>query len=96
MEKLTVEEVKHIGELANLPLSESEVSKFQKQLAETLNFINNLQEVETKNVEPTSQVTGKINEWREDIVAESLSQEEALRNAARRYKGYFVSQIIWE
>lgn len=96
MEKLTVEEVEHIAKLANLPLSQKEKSQFQKQLAETIEYINHLQEVETKDLPPTSQVTGKTNELREDEVVPGLSQEEALRNAPRRYQGYFVTKFVWD
>lgn len=72
--------VAHIAKLANLPLSDEEKSKFEKQLEETLTYVENLKEIETKDVEPTSQVTGLENVTREDIAAPSLTQEEALSN----------------
>lgn len=96
MENLTVEEVKHIAHLANLPLNDEETKIFQAQLAETIEYINHLQEISTKNITPTSQVTGKTNEFRKDEVAPSLSQEEALRNSPNTYKGFFVSKIVWQ
>ena len=71
----------HIAKLANLPLTDEENQKFEKQLKETLEYIENLKEVDTKNVEPTSQVTGLENVTREDLAAPSLSQEEALSNS---------------
>lgn len=88
--KLTHAEVKHITKLANLQLSPSEIKTFSKQLSEVLTYVEKLQEVDTAKVEPTSQVTGLKNVFREDRVEKSLSQEEALSNAKRKYKGYFV------
>lgn len=70
--KLTSEEVKHIARLASLNLSEEEVKKYQKELSETLDYIENLNEVDTKNTEPTSQVTGLKNVTREDESEPSL------------------------
>lgn len=96
MEELSQALVRHIADLANLPLTPEETFKFKKQLAETLDYINHLREIETKNVNATSQVTGKVNEFREDKIVPSLSQEEALRNAPQKHKGFFVAKIIWE
>ncbi len=93
--KLSLDEVKHIAKLADLPLSDDELEKFDSQLSETIEFINHLSEVNTEGVSPTSQVTGKTNELREDEVTASLSQEEALKNAEKKHNGYFVSTIEW-
>ncbi len=89
-------DVTHVAKLANLPLSNEESKKFQKQLSETVSYIDELREVDTKNIPPTSQVTGKINEFREDEVKPSLSQEDALKNASKTKSGMFVSKIVWD
>lgn len=80
--------VKHVAELANLPVTKDEEGKLAIQLSETLDYIKRLDEVDTKRVEPTSQVTGLINVTREDKVTQSLPQEEALKNAKSTYQGY--------
>ena len=73
---LTIEEIRHVANLANLTLSEDEVKKFGGQLSEVLDYIEKLKEVETKNVEPTSQVTGLENIFREDEEKPSLKLKE--------------------
>lgn len=93
---LTIEKVKHVAMLAKLGLSDADISKFQKQLLEIVEFVGKVSEVNTKNVEPTSQVTGLENIFREDKVKPSFSQEEVLANAPRKYKGYFVVKAILE
>ncbi|MBI5621811.1 Asp-tRNA(Asn)/Glu-tRNA(Gln) amidotransferase subunit GatC [Candidatus Falkowbacteria bacterium] len=56
--KLSQKEVEHIARLARLDLSAPEKKKYAKQLTDILDYIDQLQEVETTNVEPTYQVTG--------------------------------------
>lgn len=89
-------DVSHVAKLANLPLTEEEKKKFETQLTETLDYVNQLEEIDTKNVEPTSQVTGLENVTREDVVTPSMSQEEALKNAKSTYKGFFKVPAIME
>lgn len=66
--KLDKEQVKHIAELARLDLSEEEITKYGEQLTGILTFVEQLQEVNTDDVEPTAQVTGMENIFREDEV----------------------------
>jgi aspartyl-tRNA(Asn)/glutamyl-tRNA(Gln) amidotransferase subunit C len=89
-------DVSHIAKLANLPLTKEEKEKLGKQLDETLEHIASLQKIDTKNIEPTSQVTGLENVTREDIVTPSLSQKEALQNARDMHKGYIKVKAIIE
>lgn len=81
--------ISHVAKLANLTLTKDEEEKFGKQLEETLNYIENLESVDTDGVEPTSQVTGLENVLREDEAKPSLSQEEALKNAKSTHNGFF-------
>ncbi len=82
-------DITHVAKLANLPLSPEEKKKFEKQLEETITYIESLNEVNTEGFEPTSQVTGLENVTREDEVRPSLSQEEALSNAKSTHNGFF-------
>ncbi len=77
------------AKLANLPLSDTEKNKFEKQLEETLRHVSNLSEINTNDVEPTSQVTGLENVSRDDQTAPSLSQNEALKNSKSAQNGLF-------
>ncbi|MBI2611162.1 Asp-tRNA(Asn)/Glu-tRNA(Gln) amidotransferase subunit GatC [Candidatus Gottesmanbacteria bacterium] len=94
--KLTLDTVKHVADLAKLQLNKEDINKFQEQLSDILDFVAKLGEVDTKNIPPTSQVTGVENVFREDKVRKSLSQDEALANAKRKHNGYFVVRAIFE
>jgi aspartyl-tRNA(Asn)/glutamyl-tRNA(Gln) amidotransferase subunit C len=88
--------VSHVAKLANLTLSSSEEKKFEKQLEETIEYVEELNKIDAKNVEPTSQVTGLENITREDVAKPSLSQEDALRNAKSTYNGFFKVDAVLE
>ena len=59
--------VKHVAKLANLPLSNEEEKKFEKQLNEVLSYVEKLNEKDVENIEETNQTTGLENVTREDI-----------------------------
>lgn len=82
--KISVEEVKHIANLARIRLTDKEVKKFQKQLADIINYFDLLNEIDTKGIEETSQVTGIVNKLRKDEVRDFLSKKHSLQNVPGR------------
>jgi len=92
--KLTPEEVRHVAKLAKLTLTEQEVKKFQNQLSEVLDYVDVLKKIDTKKVEPTSQVTGLENIFRQDQTNQSLSAKEVLANTKEKKDGLFVIKAI--
>ena len=95
MARLTKKQVLHVAELSNLKLTDAEIEKFTPQLDKIIEFVSTLNEVDTTNVEPTSQTTGLINVLREDEVKSdnSLSQDEALSNTDG-HNGFFKVKAI--
>ena len=94
--KLTDEEIKHIALLARLGISEDEVEKFRGQLSNILENFEILQEVDTSDIQPTSQVTGLRNIVKEDEVIPSLNQREILANAPQEEDGFFKIRAVLE
>jgi aspartyl-tRNA(Asn)/glutamyl-tRNA(Gln) amidotransferase subunit C len=68
MTQLTHEQVRHIAKLARLRLTDEEVERFTTELTSIFKTIDILTKVDTKGVEPTAQVTGLTNAFREDEV----------------------------
>jgi aspartyl-tRNA(Asn)/glutamyl-tRNA(Gln) amidotransferase subunit C len=89
-------DISHVAKLANLSLTDEEKVKFEKQLEETISYIESLEKVDTSGIEPTSQVTGLENILREDVVEPSLSQNEALQNAKSTHNGFFKVKGIMQ
>lgn len=93
--KISVEMVNHIALLSRLEFKEEEIVKFQEQLSRIIEYVEKLNEVDTKDIEPTSHVISINNVFREDKVGKSLPREEALRNAPDSTEKFFrVPKII--
>ena len=95
--KITRREVEHVARLARLGLSEEEIERMRAQLDAILNYVEKLNELETRDVPPTSHAIPMTNVFREDAVRPCLSQEEALANAPDRAEAFFrVPRILEE
>ncbi|MBI5152410.1 Asp-tRNA(Asn)/Glu-tRNA(Gln) amidotransferase subunit GatC [Candidatus Peregrinibacteria bacterium] len=78
---LSEDQVKHIARLSRLGLTDAEIKKFSSQLTGILEYMDILNEVDTKDVEPTSQVTGLENVLREDEARDWVKGEELLASS---------------
>ncbi|MCE1254272.1 MAG: Asp-tRNA(Asn)/Glu-tRNA(Gln) amidotransferase subunit GatC [Anaerolineae bacterium] len=78
---LTIEEVKHIAELARLKLSDAEIKLYQQQLSDILDYATRLQELDTSQIAPTSSILAERSRLRNDVSAPGLSVENLLQNA---------------
>jgi aspartyl-tRNA(Asn)/glutamyl-tRNA(Gln) amidotransferase subunit C len=94
--KITEKEVLYVAELARLELSPDEVDRFTTQLNGILEYMDQLNELDTSAVEPTSHVFPLKNVLREDEVGHSLPLDEVLANAPEHDKGHFVVPKIIE
>ncbi len=94
--KLTKTQVEYVAKLANLELGDKEIEKFSSQLSAILDYVSQLNEVDTKNVEPVAQITGLENVMRNDTTAPGLTNEEALSNASQKQDGFFKVKAIFE
>lgn len=94
--KLTKDKVKKVAKLANLPLSSEEEEKYSEQLSAILEYVDQLNQVDTLGVEPTFNVTGLNNVMSEDETTPSLSQDEALQNASKKENGFFVTKGVFD
>ena len=78
---LTLDEVRHIAELARLRLSDEELHKYREQLSAILDYAARLGEVDTSTIEPTATVLPLRTVLRPDRVRPSLPREALLENA---------------
>ncbi len=73
--KLSKQQIEHIAKLSRLELNDKELKKYGEQLTGVLNYIDQLKEVDVSQVEPTAQVTGLANVWRDDKVKDWKEDE---------------------
>ncbi len=94
--KLSKSDILHLAKLANLSISETEISKYESQLAETIDYVENMKELDTKGVAVTSQTTDLTNVFFEDGSANTraLTPEEAVANSKTKQNGYFKVKKI--
>lgn len=96
MAKLSKEEVKHVANLARLAITEEEAEKFAEQLGKITDFAEQLNELDTTNVEPTSHVLPLVNVLREDVAKEGLPLEKVMLNVKEQEAGQIKVPSIME
>ena len=96
MSRISVEQVKHVAHLSRLALSENEAEQWAGQLEKIITFAEQLNEVDTEGIEPTSHVLEIRNVMREDAAGPGLPTEEVLKNAPDHQDGQFKVPAIIE
>ncbi|MBX3049871.1 MAG: Asp-tRNA(Asn)/Glu-tRNA(Gln) amidotransferase subunit GatC [Caldilineaceae bacterium] len=94
--KLSLDEVRHVAELAKLELSDEEISLYAEQLSAILDYAEQIKGVDTSQVPPTPYVLPLSNVMRDDVLGECLSNEAAVANAADAKDGYFRVRAIFD
>jgi aspartyl-tRNA(Asn)/glutamyl-tRNA(Gln) amidotransferase subunit C len=86
---ISKEEIEYLSDLAKLKFSEEEKERLKDDFSKVLNFMEDLNKIDTENVDPLYQVYDYKQVLREDIIGESLSREEVLQNTVEKQYGYF-------
>lgn len=97
MTKISKEQVGHIAELARLGLTGEEKTKFSSELSAILDYVENLNKVNTNKIEPTAQVTGLENIMVEDEVKDcNIPREELLKNTPNKKDGFIIVKQVFD
>lgn len=75
MTQISRDDVLTLARLSSLQLTDDEVDNMTKELGSIIGYVEQLSELDTRGVEPTYQVTGLENVWRNDVVEKSISSE---------------------
>jgi aspartyl-tRNA(Asn)/glutamyl-tRNA(Gln) amidotransferase subunit C len=78
---LTLEEIKHIADLARLDLTDQELSRYRAQLSAILDYFQEIQAIDTEEIPPTTSGHQPSSALREDQPSPGLELQELLRNA---------------
>lgn len=81
MSKITKEQVEHVAHLARLEVTEEEVEMFTNHLDSIIQYAEQLKELDTENIKPTTHVLDIKNVLRKDEVGETTTHEEMMKNA---------------
>ena len=94
---ISQKEVEYVADLARLRLGNEEKIRLSDQLSHIIDYMAELNQVDTKGVDLTVSVVGGTKLLREDNICPSLTQEKAIENAPDSKDGFFrVPKIISE
>ena len=88
--KITREEVLYVADLARLDLDEAAIEAFAEQIANILEYVDMLNQVDTEGIKPTSHAISLTNAFREDEEKGHLEREQVLANAPDKEDGSFI------
>ena len=88
--KITREEVLYVARLARLEIEEPATERLAGQIGTILDYVDQLKQVDTTHVTPTSHALALTNAFREDAVRPHLDREAALANAPAQEEGCFL------
>lgn len=92
---VTIKEVEHVAALARLSFTEAEKHNMVSHLNGVLQYMEELNTLDTSNVEPLSHVIELSNVFRKDELKPCVTREEALKNAPARTEKFFkVPKVI--
>jgi aspartyl-tRNA(Asn)/glutamyl-tRNA(Gln) amidotransferase subunit C len=94
--KIDQETLQKIAHLARLNFDSQAAEKMSADLSQVLNWVEQLQEVDTEGVAPLTNMSAEVNAFRKDVVGEQLTQEQALKNAPQQENGFFSVPKVME
>ena len=95
MTKISSSDVRKVAHLARLELPEDQIEPYTEQLEEILSYVDQLQEIDTENIPPTTRAVEVVNAMREDVVEVNSSREDILNQAPNREGDFFrVPKIL--
>ncbi len=93
---LSLDEVRKVARLARLELPEDDLIQMQSQLSAILAYIDQLNELDTTDVEPMAHPLPIQNVFRPDEPTPSLPPDAALQNAPNRVGDYFGVPAVFD
>ena len=84
--EINCDTIKHLADLSNFSVSDTESKSLEKDLSEILNYISQLDEINVDEVEPTYQVFEMENVWRDDVIVEQEASREELLALSKEQK----------
>ena len=88
--KITQKDIRHVAKLARLDLDEAAIEAFYGQLGDILNYMETLNQVDTRDVMPTAHAIDLANALRDDTPKPHLEPSKALENAPLQDDGSFI------
>lgn len=89
MAQLDESAVRHVAHLARLHITQEEIARYGEQLSHILDYVRQLNELDTQDIPPTAHPRPVSNIFREDEVRPCWTADQALANAPQRQQSFF-------
>jgi len=87
--KIDKASISKIAHLARLEFDENSAEKMSKDMSQILDWVEQLNELDTEGIAPLTTMSSEVNVMREDKVGHQLEHEQGLKNAPKRDSDYF-------
>ena len=92
---ITSDEIKKLAALSKLSIADDEMDKYSQELSDILDYVSQLENVDTRNIEPLLNVLDQVNDPKPDEPKPSITQKLALKNAPKVSDEFFqVPEVI--
>ena len=89
-------QVKKVAKLSKISLNDSKLESLSKDLASILNFVEQLNKLETKKTEPLTSIVDKTLEPRNDKVNDGKIKDQILKNSPDKNEEFFIVPKVVE
>ncbi|MCR4312996.1 MAG: Asp-tRNA(Asn)/Glu-tRNA(Gln) amidotransferase subunit GatC [Candidatus Roizmanbacteria bacterium] len=96
MVKISKDLIDSLSKLAKINLTKEQEEKYAGEFSSVMGYMEEIKNINVDHIQETSRVAKEENVLREDVVKESLSQKEALKNSKNTNDGYFLVPAIFK
>lgn len=96
MVKVSKDLIDNLSKLAKINLTKEQEEKYADEFSSVIGYMEEIKKVDVSNIQETSRVAKEENVLREDVIKESLTQTEALKNSENTSDGYFLVPAIFK
>ena len=90
------DKIKHVAKLARISLDEKKTDSLTKDLSSIFKFIEQLNELDTKKIEPLSSILNEPLRLREDEINDGKIKDQVLKNSPKKNEEFFIVPKVVE
>lgn len=95
MAKISKDLIDSLSKLSKINLTKEQEEKYAGEFSSVMGYMEEIKNINVDHIAETSRIANEENVLRKDVIKESLSQTEALKNSKNTHNGYFlVPQIL--
>jgi len=96
MVKISKDLIDTLSKLAKINLTKEQEEKYAGEFSSVMGYMEEIKNINVDHIQETSRIAKEENVLREDVVKESISQKEALKNSKNTNNGYFLVPAIFK